>query len=132
MHEVFKAVNHIDALARLKADIKHYRIARDEEGLQLVDADISFLLKRYHLRLTYTCVPDKYCELKMLKGTIKRYEYCYELKRDDAATIVTVSCHIALPLLYCIAQPLLYIRLKRRMKKELLLLQKLLQTKNNT
>ncbi len=40
--EVFAALDHINKLARVKADLKNYRIARDEEGLQLIDVDVRF------------------------------------------------------------------------------------------
>ncbi|MEW6525140.1 MAG: hypothetical protein AB1444_00565 [Spirochaetota bacterium] len=126
--EVFAALDHINKLARVKADLKNYRIARDEEGLQLIDVDVRFIIKRYPLRLKYTAVPFKYCELKMLKGALKQYEYRYTVMEDTVSATVTIECSIRLPLRYFIVAPLLRAILKRRIKKELTLLGKILHT----
>jgi len=126
--KVFSALDHINKLARLKSDLHSYRIARDEEGLQLIDVDIRFLLKRFPLRLKYTAVPQKYCELKMLKGSLKQYEYRYTVKGDSISTTITAQCSIKLPFRYFIVAPILRAIIKRRIKKELSLLEKILQT----
>ncbi|MCX8123818.1 MAG: hypothetical protein N3F66_06600 [Spirochaetes bacterium] len=126
--DVFSAINHINKLARIKTDVQSYRIARDEEGLQLIDVDVRFILKHFPLRLKYTAVPYKYCELKMLKGALKHYEYKYGIADDGISSTVTVECTIKLPLRYFIVTPLIRAILKRRIKKELTLLGKILQT----
>ncbi|MGQ9842620.1 MAG: hypothetical protein ACUVRK_03555 [Spirochaetota bacterium] len=126
--KVFSTLDHINKLARLKTDLHSYRIARDEEGLQLIDVDIRFILKRFSLRLTYTAVPQKYCELKMLKGSLKQYEYRYTVKNDSVFTTVTVQCIIKLPFRYFIVAPLVRAIIKSRIKRELSLLEKILQT----
>lgn len=126
--KVFSTLDHINKLARLKTDLHSYRIARDEEGLQLIDVDIRFIVKRFPLRLTYTAVPQKYCELKMLKGRLKQYEYRYTVKGDSVLTTVTVQCLIKLPFRYFIVAPFVRAIIKRRIKKELTLLEKILQT----
>ncbi|MEJ5361070.1 MAG: SRPBCC family protein [Spirochaetota bacterium] len=126
--EVFAALDHINKLARLKTDLRSYRIARDEEGLQLIDVNVRFFIKRYPLRLKYTAVPNKYCELKMLKGALKHYEYRYTVMGDNASATVTVECSIKLPFRYFIVAPLLRAILNGRIKKELSLLKKILHT----
>ncbi len=126
--EVFSAINHINKLARIKTDIKSYRIARDEEGLQLIDVDVRFILKHFPLRLKYTTVPNKYCELKLLKGALKRYEYRYTITGNDEVTTVAIECSMRLPFRYFIVAPLVRAIIKRRIKKELTLLGKILQT----
>lgn len=126
--KVFSALDHIDKLARLKNDLHSYRIARDEEGLQLIDVDIRFILKRFPVRLKYTAVPQKYCELKMLKGSLRQYEYRYTVTGDSISATVTVQCQVRLPLRYFIVAPLISAIVKRRIKKELTLLEKILQT----
>jgi len=126
--KVFSALDHINKLARLKSDLHSYRIARDEEGLQLIDVDIRFLLKRFPMRLKYTAVPQKYCELKILKGNLKQYEYRYTVTGDSVSATVTAQCTIKLPFRYFIVAPLVRAIIKRRIKKELTLLEKILQT----
>lgn len=126
--EVFSAINHINKLARIKTDIRSYRIARDEEGLQLIDVNVRFILKHFPLRLKYTAVPNKYCELKMLKGALKYYEYRYSITGNGEATMVTIECSVRLPFRYFIVAPLVGAIIKRRIKKELTLLEKILQT----
>ena len=126
--EDFAALDHINKLARLKTDLRSYRIARDEEGLQLIDVDVRFIVKQFPLRLKYTAVPNKYCELKMLKGALKQYEYRYTVMGDNVSATVTVECSIRLPFRYFLVTPILRAILKRRIKKELLLLEKILHT----
>lgn len=126
--KVFSILDHINKLARLKTDLHSYRIARDEEGLQLIDVDIRFILKRFPIRLAYTAVPQKYCELKMLKGSFKQYEYRYTVRGDSVFTTVTVQCTIKLPFKYFIVAPLVRAIIKRRIEKELTLLERILQT----
>ncbi len=126
--QVFEAINHINKLARIKTDIKSYRIARDEEGLQLIDVNVRFILKNFPLRLKYTAIPHKYCELKMLKGALKQYRYTYTITTDGGTTKVIIECAIKLPFRYFIVAPLVHAIIKRRIKKELALLGKILQT----
>ena len=126
--DIFNAINHINKLARLKTDIHNYRIARDEEGLQLIDVDIRFIVKRFPVRLKYTAVPQKYCELKILKGNLKQYEYRYTVTGDSVSATVTAQCTIKLPFRYFIVALLVRAIIKRRIKKELTLLEKILQT----
>ena len=129
--EVYSAIDHINKLARLKPAFRSYRIARDEEGLQLIDVDIRFIVKNFPMRFTYTAIPFKYCELKKLKGAIKEYSYTYTFVKSDNKTDVTVDCSIALPLRYFIVQPFLSAIIKHRLTKELTILETIVKQKFN-
>jgi len=129
--EVYSAIDHINKLARLKPAFRNYRIARDEEGLQLIDVDIRFIVKKFPMRFTYTAIPFKYCELKKLKGAIKEYSYTYTFEQSDNKTSVTADCAIVLPLRYFIVQPFLSAIIKHRLAKELTILEKIVNQKFN-
>lgn len=128
INEVFAAIDHINALSRIKPDLKNYRIVRDEEGLQLIDVAVRFLITRFPLRLKYTTVPMKYCELKMLKGNIRGYEYNYTIEKKDSGAMLTVDCSIKLSLGHLIVQPLIKAIVKSRINKELKRIEKILNT----
>jgi hypothetical protein len=136
-NDIFHIIDDVHKLSGIKKEIKNYTIARDEHGLQIIDTVYKILFFKNPCRLKYTAIPDRYTELKQIKGSFKLYECRYELDAlsgSKGETGLTIKLRVILPYgplgyifsLFC--KPIL----QGRIQKELQLIDKLLSKQQNT
>lgn len=120
--ELFEAIDSIQKLGRIKRELGSFSIARNETGLQIIDARFSFILMKFESRLKYTAIPDRLTELKQIKGRLKEYTCAYTINETGSESDVTISLSIKLPygplgfLVSLLARPLYAYRLGRELK----------------
>jgi hypothetical protein len=120
--ELFDAIDSIQKLGRIKRELGSFSIARNETGLQIIDARFSFILMKFDSRLKYTAIPDRLTELKQIKGSLKEYSCSYTIREIGSESEVAISLSIKLPygplgfLVSLMARPLYAYRLGRELK----------------
>lgn len=117
----FSFLEDIHKLAVFKKEIRDYKVARDEEGLQIIDTDYRLPLLRIPTRLKYTTRPEKLAELKQIKGKFKEFLCTYRLEGAGANTELTIDLRVRLPYgpLGFILSPLFKPLMKSRLKNEI-------------
>lgn len=120
--ELFEAIDNIQKLGRVKKDLGNYSVARNETGLQIIDTSFSFLIMKFSTRLKYTARPDRYTELRQIKGRLKEYACTYDIREEGIESEVIITLSIKLPygpigfLLGLINKPIYGFRLRRELK----------------
>ena len=120
--ELFESIDSIQKLGRIKRELGSFSIARNETGLQIIDAQFSFILMKFESRLKYTAIPDRLTELKQIKGRLKEYTCAYNINETGSESEVLISLSIKLPygplgfLVSLLARPLYAYRLGRELK----------------
>jgi len=119
--EVFEQIDNVRRLSRIKKEIRNYRIARDEAGLQIIDVIFGFPYFNMMSRLRYVTHPEKFCELKQIKGSFKEYLCLYTLKQSGLYTELMVYLKIKFPygplgfLISKMLMPIISLQLKREL-----------------
>lgn len=120
--ELFEAIDSVQKLARVKRELGSFSVARNETGLQIIDAQFGFIVMKFESRLRYTSMPDRLTELKQIKGRLKEYVCTYTIREEGSETEVIINLSIRLPygpvgfLVSLLARPLYAYRLGRELK----------------
>ncbi len=94
---IFEIIEDIRKLGLIKKEMKNLSVAREEPGLQIVDTEMIFFPLKIRSRLQYTTRPERYTELKQIKGLFKQYLCEYTITDTGLKSDLRISLKIKLP-----------------------------------